>query len=198
MPHRLRISGGSLKGRFIEVPPTRVRPAEESLRSALFSMLQSMGKVPGDRFLDVFAGTGSFSFEALSRGFEEALAVEVDPRAVSIIHKNARSLGVADRLKVHGGDFRRVLPSLYRKIKSGREKPFDVVVASPPYEHGLEEEFLSLFADNPLVDEGGLVVVQHSFRTFLDTDYEGKILLRKVKSRSKGITVLSFYVVLFE
>ncbi len=197
MPHRLRISGGKFRGRYIDVPNTRIRPAEESLRSALFSILHSMGRVPGERFLDVFAGSGSFSFEALSRGFKEATAIEVDPRAVSVIVKNASSLGVKHRLRVHGGDFRRLLPSLYQRIKSGRAKPFDVVVASPPYRHGLEEEFLNILAGNPVVCEGGIVVVQHSSKTFLERDYEGEILLRKIKNRSKGDTVLSFYIALW-
>ena len=63
----MRITGGSARGIPLSLPKgDAVRPATDALRQAVFSSLAA--RVPGTRFLDLFAGSGAYGLEALSRG----------------------------------------------------------------------------------------------------------------------------------
>ena len=63
----MRITGGELRGRILKVPAAgHVRPTQDAVREALFSIL--MADVPGARFLDLYAGSGAVGIEAWSRG----------------------------------------------------------------------------------------------------------------------------------
>ena len=69
----VRISGGELRGRVLEVAPG-VRPTEGRVREALFSIWQD--RLPDAKFLDLFAGSGAVGLEALSRGASSASRTE--------------------------------------------------------------------------------------------------------------------------
>ncbi|MBR4476531.1 MAG: RsmD family RNA methyltransferase [Kiritimatiellae bacterium] len=74
----MRITSGELGGRTLAVPKTgAIRPTQDRVREALFSMLQC--EVPGSAFLDLFAGTGAVGLEAISRGASRATFVELSP-----------------------------------------------------------------------------------------------------------------------
>jgi 16S rRNA (guanine966-N2)-methyltransferase len=85
----LRITAGSLRGRRVPVPKGDVRPTSERARQAYFNIIGD--RIEGARFLDLFAGSGIFSFEALSRGAASATAVD---RNTEQIAKTAAELGV--------------------------------------------------------------------------------------------------------
>ncbi len=94
----MRISGGRARGIPLRVPRgVDVRPAMDKLRQGLFSSLGE--RVVGARFLDVFAGTGSYGLEALSRGAEAGWFIERDRGATSVLRENlaavARSAGIS-------------------------------------------------------------------------------------------------------
>src|ERR1051325_981102 len=81
----LRIAGGSLRGRKVPVPPGDIRPTSERARQAYFNIVGE--RIRGARFLDLFAGSGIFAFEAISRGAASSTAVENDRRnAAAIAH----------------------------------------------------------------------------------------------------------------
>ena len=92
----MRISGGQARGIPLLVPAgDAVRPATDSLRQAVFSSLAA--RIPGTRFLDLFAGSGAYGLEALSRGASGGVFVETGHRAISCLRKNlaavCKSLG---------------------------------------------------------------------------------------------------------
>ena len=67
----MRIAGGEFGGRTLVVPKSdAIRPTQDRVREALFSILQC--EIPGAAFLDLFAGTGSVGLEAISRGAASA------------------------------------------------------------------------------------------------------------------------------
>ncbi|HMM48501.1 MAG TPA: 16S rRNA (guanine(966)-N(2))-methyltransferase RsmD [Miltoncostaeaceae bacterium] len=124
----MRIIAGEYRGRPIVAPAGRAtRPTGDRVREALFSIL---GPLDGRDVLDLFAGSGALSFEALSRGARSATAVDRAPAALACIRRNARALGVTDRLRVVGRDWRAALGA---EAAAGR--CYGVLLVDPPYSH---------------------------------------------------------------
>jgi len=120
----MRVIAGRLGGRTFDSPKThRTHPMSDKVRGALFNAL---GDLSGLTVLDVFAGSGACSIEAISRGADSVLAIDIDPEAVKTIAANVRALGLDEAITVR------------RKNSSGwsrnnQDKQFDVVLADPPY-----------------------------------------------------------------
>ncbi|MDQ6803357.1 MAG: 16S rRNA (guanine(966)-N(2))-methyltransferase RsmD [Acidobacteriota bacterium] len=119
----LRVTGGALRGRRVPVPPRAVRPTSERARQAFFNIVGD--RMEGARFLDLFAGSGIFSFEAISRGAVSATAVDNHRRSIESISRFAKEWDVP--VTAIYGDVIAVLPRLHEE--------FDVVYADPPYEY---------------------------------------------------------------
>ncbi|MFW5921190.1 MAG: RsmD family RNA methyltransferase [Polyangiales bacterium] len=126
--------GGELRGRRFRGPVTRgTRATSDRVREALASALDARDAFAGARVLDLFAGTGALTFEALSRGARHAVAVERDRRAATSIRRSAAELGLRDRVRVLGLDLRRDPREIAARL--GREGgPYDLVLADPPYD----------------------------------------------------------------
>jgi 16S rRNA (guanine966-N2)-methyltransferase len=120
----MRVIAGRLGGRNFDSPKThRTHPMSDKVRGALFNAL---GELSGLSVLDAFAGSGACSLEAVSRGANSVLAIDIDPEAVKTIAANVRNLGVDERITVR------------RKNISGWSRnnqalQFDIVLADPPY-----------------------------------------------------------------
>ena len=129
----MRISGGNARGITLQVPKgDAVRPATDGMRQALFSSLGE--RVIGARFLDLFAGSGAYGLEALSRGAAGGVWVEQHRRTVELLKGNVasvcRSLGRSpkDGLKVLTGDASQV-----PWPEEDAARPPDLVFIDPPY-----------------------------------------------------------------
>jgi 16S rRNA (guanine966-N2)-methyltransferase len=120
---RIRIIAGEWRGRRIEIPEgTAVRPTPDRVRETVFNWLRE--SVAGSRCLDLFAGTGVFGFEALSRGAAEAWLVEQDATLVDALRATARTLGATPQI------VRRDVLAFLREPPAAR---FDIVFLDPPY-----------------------------------------------------------------
>jgi 16S rRNA (guanine(966)-N(2))-methyltransferase RsmD len=152
----MRVTGGAFRSRAIRAPKgTATRPTSDRVREAIFSMLAADGILtPGARVLDLYAGSGSLAFEALSRGAIEAVLVEQGRDALAAIRDNARALGVEDRVRVVSARVERALSTL-----DGR---FDVVFLDPPYADVRTTDFAAVLEmAGRRVTEGGGVVLEH-------------------------------------
>ena len=92
----MRIVGGDQRGRRLATPKTdAIRPTSDRLREAVFNVLAHAydDAVVGARVLDLFAGTGALSFEALSRGAAYALLVDEGAEARGLIRENIEAFG---------------------------------------------------------------------------------------------------------
>ncbi|MEM8923998.1 MAG: 16S rRNA (guanine(966)-N(2))-methyltransferase RsmD [Actinomycetota bacterium] len=125
----MRVIGGSARGRRIEAPPGRgTRPITDRAKEAIFNMLGSLGALHDEaRVLDLFAGSGSFGIESLSRGAAHATFVEMDRAAARTLERNLDHLGFADRAEV----LVRPAASALTALTGG--PPFDVAFCDPPY-----------------------------------------------------------------
>ena len=121
----MRVIAGRLGGRLFDSPHShKTHPMSDKARGALFNIL---GDISGMSVLDPFAGTGAISFEAISRGAANALAVELDKQAQKIITANIASLGLINTVKLIGG-------TANSWLSKNKSKTFDIVICDPPYE----------------------------------------------------------------
>ncbi|MBX2861771.1 MAG: 16S rRNA (guanine(966)-N(2))-methyltransferase RsmD [Vampirovibrio sp.] len=151
----IRISGGRLKGRQIESPPTEaVRPTTGKVRESVFSSLQD--RIPGCRFLDLFAGTGMMGIEALSRGAAYVLAVEKHPNSGRIIKGNY------DQLGLDGTCAELIRTDVMKKTATPCPYPaFDVIYVDPPYGFMGWSTLLSQLTTNQWVKPDGLIIAEY-------------------------------------
>jgi 16S rRNA (guanine966-N2)-methyltransferase len=137
----MRITGGEFRGRRIEVPERAVRPALERVREAVFSSLAAV--VPGCRVLDLFAGSGAYGLEAMSRGAERAVWVEKESAVFRVLRNNVATLcgeGAAS-----GAVRDDVWAWLERGAGDG--EGFNLIFADPPYDKAGGQQQLGRLLD---------------------------------------------------
>ncbi len=97
----MRIVGGTARGRKIKAPPgSGTRPITDRAKEAIFNMLFSLDRLDEVDVVDLFAGSGSFGAECLSRGARHVTFVEQNRGAVATIQANLDHLGFTDRATV--------------------------------------------------------------------------------------------------
>ncbi|MEY4641131.1 MAG: hypothetical protein RLZZ227_1125 [Pseudomonadota bacterium] len=150
--NRLRIIGGAWRSRivqFADIPD--LRPTPDRVRETLFNWLQHT--IVGARCLDLFAGSGVLGFEALSRGAQAVIALELDTKAVAAIRATAQSLQ-ADTLRLeqrNGLDWLR---------HNAQQQRFDVVFLDPPFTANLHADCCRLLVDQGWLAPGALVYLE--------------------------------------
>lgn len=130
------------------------RPAMGKTREALFSMLEARGvEWRETRVLDLFAGSGSLAFEAVSRGAPHALLVEMAPQAVRCLKANIAALGVEDTVRLANDD-------VLRLLKSPPAQPYSLVFMDPPYRKNLADPALKLLTTRRWLAPGAFVTAE--------------------------------------
>ena len=123
-------------------------------REALFSMLTARGiDWHSTRVLDLFAGSGSLAFEAISRGASHALLVEMAPQAVRCLKANIETLGVQDEARIVSEDVLRVL-------KTPPAEQYSLIFMDPPYRKNLADPALRLLVTRRWLAPGAFVTAE--------------------------------------
>ena len=169
----MRIIGGEYKSRTILMPKgVEIRPTQDKVREAIFNIL---GDVNGKNILELFAGSGAFGIEAISRGARSVTFVDNNFRCAQTIRSNLESLGVSDSMyDIVKSDAIGVMSRL-AKI----EEKFDIVFMDPPYYQGLAKKCLLNIDYYDILSPIGLVVVEHFKKDALDAELERLLLDRK-------------------
>jgi 16S rRNA (guanine966-N2)-methyltransferase len=180
----MRVISGKAKGRrLIAAKGGAVRPTADRIKESLFDILPR--DFSGMEILELFAGTGNVSIEALSRGAESALLVDASEHSARIIRENLRRVEFTDRARVWVMPARRALNAVARQ---GHK--FDLIFLDPPYDQKLVGRSLELIASvNPL-SPSAVVVAEHSVRETVKSSY-GFLSLND--QRRYGDTLLSFF-----
>lgn len=182
----IRITAGKWRGRQLQVPRGDVRPAQDRVRLAVFSSLAD--RVPGARVLDLFAGTGAYGLEALSRGAAAVTWVEHDRRVLAALRENVTTLWGPDQ----GGSV--VSADAIRFLQRGGDNlPYDLIFADPPYDQdgGWLKKILSALTGRSILKTDGLLVVEHSVRASA-VERDG---WQQLKSRVYGETQIDYIAV---
>ncbi|MDE3074872.1 MAG: 16S rRNA (guanine(966)-N(2))-methyltransferase RsmD [Chloroflexota bacterium] len=182
----MRVIAGTAKGHALRGPRTPksgaspIRPTSDKVRGALFDIIGA--EIVGARVLDLYAGTGALAIEALSRGAKEAELVEADREALELIAANLAHTHLEQRARVRR---QRV-----EKALEGLEGRYDVILADPPYADAGLISLLTEIARRGLVEQQGLVAIEHASRVALPDVIANLHLL---KHRRHGDTTVSLY-----
>lgn len=172
----MRIIAGRLGGRSFKSPSGhRTHPMSDKVRGALFNML---GDINGLSVLDAFAGSGALSFEAVSRGAAEVLAIDSDRQAQCAIAGNILELGLGKQIKL--------IKATVEAWLSTTDETFDIVLCDPPYD-GWKPSLLVRLAER--VKPGGLLVLSLP----PDADFEVNSDCEPLAIKQYGDAELRFY-----
>ncbi|AWM15073.1 16S rRNA (guanine(966)-N(2))-methyltransferase RsmD [Flavobacterium sediminis] len=176
----MRIISGKYKGRRLIAPKKLpVRPTTDMAKESLFNILNNYFNFSNLKILELFAGTGNISYEFASRGATPITCVDADFGCVNFIRKTADEL-----------DFDiTVLKSDVFKYLERCHTSYDIVFADPPYDLTQEqfERIVTLVFENEILDEEGMLIVEHSKDTKLEH------MMHFTFSKHYGGTVFSFF-----
>ena len=177
----MRIIGGKFKGRRFHPPADNwpTRPTTDYAKEALFNILNNILDFESVRVLDLFGGTGSHSYEFISRGCTDVTYVDKFPPCVQIVRKTAATLGIEPALKIVSMD-------VFRFIQSTRDQ-YDYIFAGPPYALPTIDTIPDLIFERQLLLPGGIFVLEHNPHH----DFLHHPMLFDV--RNYGKTIFSFF-----
>jgi 16S rRNA (guanine966-N2)-methyltransferase len=180
----MRIVGGRLRGRTLVAPRSQaIRPTADRLRETLFNILAHAygDPVAGARVLDLFAGTGAFGLEAISRGASFALFVDSGAEARALLRENVATLGLGGVTRI----FRRDATKLG---EAHPVEPFTLVFLDPPYGQRLAEKTLAAARDGGWLAKDALVAVEEA----ADAGFKAPEGFEEVERRDYDDTQVAF------
>lgn len=176
----MRIIGGKHRGRnLVRVGKITTRETADMVKESVFNML---GVSIDGIVLDLFAGSGAYGLEAISRGASFLYAVDNDKIAIKTILENVKILNETECVSVHLKDYQRYLNSLDETLF------FDVVFVDPPYDFIVYNEVLEKLDSH--LNQGALLVCESKKQVVLD---EKILSLIKIKERVYGIKRITIY-----
>ena len=179
----MKILGGKYKGRNFYMPEG-IRPTQNMLRKALFDLIGH--DLSGLSFLELFAGSGAVSLEAVSRGAKEVIMVEHNDLNAKTIQENCELLGID-----LGGSYRLIHADALATLKllSEEKKRFDLVFVDPPYGQKLAKKTLKLIGARDILHPQSLVIIQCGACEKLEIPQDFSVLTQR-RYGSSHLTIL--------
>lgn len=178
----MRIIAGEFGGRRLKsIESPGLRPTTDRVRESIFNILSARIEFEGARALDLFAGTGALGIEAISRGATACDFVERERKALAIIRENLSSLDLLARGRIVNSD----AIAFVGHVEGG----YDIIFADPPYAASVFEKLIHTIFERSLLNDGGLLVVEHA-STMRGHTREGIDLLLE---REFGDSAISIY-----
>ena len=166
----MRIISGSCGGRTINPQKNlRARPTTDFAKENLFNVLGNVVDFEGIDVLDLFAGTGSISYEFASRGAASVTSVEINAVHYNFIRTTAKSFGLTN---IHP-----VKANVFLYLKSCAKK-YDVIFSDAPYDLEGSEAVVDMVLEKGLLKEGGIFIFEHS----KDKDFSSHTRFSRLRS----------------
>lgn len=151
----MRIISGKYKGRRFDPPKSfKARPTTDFAKENLFNVLNNEVEWEGTTALDLFGGTGSISFELISRGCLKVICVEKNFNHASFIEKTKQDLRIQSELLLSKMD-------AFGYLEHCKEQ-FDLIFADPPYDMKNFTDVPRLIFEKDLIKSGGIFILEHS------------------------------------
>lgn len=165
----MRITGGKARSRKLITPKSvgkdYIRPTSDRVREALFSILGDL--VSGASILDLFAGTGSFGLDALSRGAGLVVFVDDFPGSLKLIRQNLQNCFNQPNAEVMRLNLEKFSSYTSLKNRFTENSPFDIIFLDPPYEKKMAETTLTMVEKTGLVASEGIVIAEERWKVTL-------------------------------
>lgn len=149
----MKIISGKYKGRILEGFDLKgTRPTMDRVKESLFAMIQEY--IPNSTVLDLFSGSGNLGIEALSEGADYAYLVDSNFKAVNVIKKNIKKIGI-EQVEVWNKDYKKALEDLKKE-----NKKIDIIFLDPPYKTDYIEESIKKIEQDNLLELNGIIVCE--------------------------------------
>ncbi|WP_438350094.1 16S rRNA (guanine(966)-N(2))-methyltransferase RsmD [Paenibacillus sp. FA6] len=182
----MRVVSGSAKGRPLKsVPGTGTRPTTDKVKEAIFSMIGPYFE--GGIVLDLFAGTGGLGIEALSRGMEHAIFIDLEPKSIETIRANLKATRLESQGEVFRNDAEKAL-----KLLAKRGILADVVFLDPPYRLTNADELLQQMHEKSLLQEDATIVIEHDSKYEYPDEFSFFTCIRKALYGESAITIYEY------
>lgn len=175
----MQITGGKYNSRKIKTPDyENIKPTLSKTRQGIFNALSALIEFENKIFIDLFAGSGIMSLEAISRGFK-VITFEKDKKTALAIKESFKSLSLTPEL-YFGDSLKNILKIKYKA---------DVIFLDPPYNSNLYEQALKIIKENKILTKDGIIIMEHPVDKIINTvDFE---LIKTKTYGNKQITFLT-------
>ncbi|GAB1401320.1 16S rRNA (guanine(966)-N(2))-methyltransferase RsmD [Elusimicrobiota bacterium] len=184
----LKIIGGTARGRQLKTLPhddVSIRPMLGMMKKSVFDIITP--RIEGSLFLDLYAGVGSVGIEALSRGADRVVFVEISDKSITLIKHNLKLIGFENNADIVKSDVLKCFHKIQNK--------YDLIFLGPPYKDmaknalALTHPTLKNIALFSLLKDDGIIISQRHIKEPVK-DVAGLVNFRNEKY---GDTVVSFY-----
>lgn len=151
----LRIFSGIYKGRKLKSAETPdVRPTTAKVKLSFFDIIQD--NIREKIFLDGFGGSGNIGIEALSRGAEYVVFIDILPDSIKLLKDNIERIGIpSDHFRIIKGDYNR---SIIQLANEGFK--FDIVFLDPPYKLLEVANPVKILYKRDILADDGIIVLE--------------------------------------
>ena len=183
----MRIIGGKLKNKKLYFPENlKTRPLKDSVRENIFNILSHSNNVGIDiknsEVLDLYAGTGSFGLECVSREASRVVFVENDLDALKNLKKNIKNLNSQNETVLLTQDVLKFLNLLTLELY--REK-FNIIFLDPPYQNGECVEVIKRIKKKDLLNKKHIIVIHREIKSEDHIDKYLNIIEKRIYGRSE-------------
>ena len=176
----MRIISGTARGRKLKEPTgEKIRPTSDKVKESVFNIIQF--DIEGRRVLDLFAGSGQYGIEALSRGARSAVFVDTASEAVKLVKENIKITGFSEQANVYGRDAIRFVES---------EEKYDLIFVDPPYDTTLAEKAIAKIVEFDKLNINGIIICE--FKADAETPQVKKPYILEKEYRYGGVKIAKY------
>jgi len=146
----MRVISGTARGRKLREPAgNKIRPTSDRVKESVFTIIQF--DIEGRRVLDLFAGSGQYGIEAMSRGARSAVFVDTFSDAVRLVRENVEKCGFSNISSIYTRDALRFLES---------DEKYDLIFMDPPYDTSLAEQAIEKIVRFDKLNINGIIIIE--------------------------------------
>lgn len=181
----MRIITGNLKGKKILFPKDKsTRPLRDMVKESIFNLIENSNKyslkVDQSNILDLFAGSGSFGFECISRGAKKVAFFENYYKTLKILKRNILDLKLEDKCDV----FEKDCFNFFQSTQISNIK-YNIIFLDPPYKEKKINILLERILDKKILASKGIIIIHRHRKDDLIISKKFKILDTRLYGISK-------------